>query len=121
LDNYENSRAADNITFHEEQDFYDFLVNTVDWTKDSGFFEELGIIYSNALGQLIIQLLKHSDVSPARLLEVLDNVLEKGMLEIMNEHETINEWTPYLNKRFLCDEEDLAQTIQFLAEKFLLV
>jgi RecJ-like exonuclease len=68
LKNYKRSEKVNDIKLDVDKDFNDFFVNTVDWTKNSGFFEELGISYSNALDQMIIQVLKYWNVSPAPIL-----------------------------------------------------
>jgi hypothetical protein len=121
LKNYKRNEKAIDIKLNADEDFNDVFVNTVDWTKNSGFLEELGISYSNALGQMIILVLKYWNVSAASFFDALDKVLGKRTLEIMNESAPINEWTYHMKNGLRCNESSLESTIQFLVEMFLLV
>lgn len=123
LENYYN-KMEDNTNdtmFSEYQDYDYCLVDLVDWTKKNGFFEELGISYENALGQMIIQVLKSSDVSPTRLFHILEEFLGGKELEIMNENAPINGWESHLGNGFKCNDSNLESTIESLIETFFLV
>jgi hypothetical protein len=118
--NYEQSEKAEDVPLRTDKELHNFFVNTVDWTKQGGFLEELGISKTNALGQLIIHISKDPD-SASQLFEILDNILDAERLEIMNENPPIGEWVSYLKKGFELPKVGSKSAIEFLIETFFLV
>jgi hypothetical protein len=71
--------------FYSSDEMRRISINTVAWC-DLQLLGELGIIYENGLGQLIIYLLRRDMIQPAGLFDILDDMLGRdiALLQSLN-------------------------------------
>lgn len=60
---------------NSDKDLREFYINMINWTADNGLLEELGIVRSSQLGELIIRLGNQDKVKTAHAFELLDETL----------------------------------------------